>query len=126
MSWIGYTPKESSSGSTRKLGRMSKRGDVYVRTLLIQGARSVLAAARRKVQSGKPLDALRQWAITLADRRGFNKATVGLANTTHRDVGSAATRRERVRQLARIVWATWKHDRVFDADHALSQRIQPA
>ncbi len=108
-SWIGFTPKESSSGSTRTLGRMSKRGDVYVRTLLIQGARSVLAAARRKAQSGKPLDALRQWAITLADRRGFNKAAVGLAN-----------------KLARIVWATWKHDRVFNADHALSQRMQPA
>jgi transposase len=105
-SWIGFTPKESSSGSTRKLGRMTKRGDVYVRTLLIQGARSVLAAARRKVQSGKPLDALRLWAITLADRRGFNKAAVGLAN-----------------KLARILWATWRHDRVFDADHALSQRI---
>lgn len=108
-SWIGFTPKESSSGSTRTLGRMSKRGDVYVRTLLIQGARSVLAAARRQQQSGKPLDALRRWAITLADRRGFNKAAVGLAN-----------------KLARIVWATWKHDRVFNGDHALSQSVQPA
>ncbi len=108
-SWIGFTPKESSSGSTRTLGRMSKRGDVYVRTLLIQGARSVRAAARRKQQSGKPLDALRQWAITLADRRGFNKAAVGLAN-----------------KLARIVWATWKHDRAFDGNHALGKSLQPA
>lgn len=108
-SWIGFTPKESSSGSTRKLGRMSKRGDVYVRTLLIQGARSVLAAAKRKQQAGKPLDALRQWAITLAERRGFNKAAVGLAN-----------------KIARIVWATWKHDRDFDGDHALNQTLHTA
>lgn len=108
-SWIGFPPKESSSGSTRTLGRMSKRGDVYVRTLLIQGARSVLAAARRKHKSGKPLDALRQWALNLADRRGFNKAAVGLAN-----------------KIARIVWATWKHDRAFDGNYALGRNHQPA
>ena len=100
-SWLGFTPKEHSSGSSRKLGRMSKRGDVYVRTLLIQGARSVLAAARRAQRAGKRLDRLRTWAIAVADRRGFNKAAVGLAN-----------------KLARIAWATWKHERTFDADHA--------
>lgn len=101
-SWLGFTPKEHSSGGTRKLGRMSKRGDVYVRTLLIQGARSVLAAARRAKAAGKSLDRLKTWALQLADRRGFNKAAVGLAN-----------------KLARIVWATWKHGRGFDANHAL-------
>lgn len=108
-SWIGFTPKETSSGSSRILGGMSKRGDVYVRTLLIQGARSVLAAARRKQQSGKPLDALRQWAFDLADRRGFNKAAVGLAN-----------------KLARIIWATWKHDREFNGDHNLKHATATA
>jgi transposase len=108
-SWIGFTPKETSSGSSRTLGRMSKRGDVYVRTLMIQGARSVLASARRKQQSGQPLDALRQWALDLADRRGFNKAAVGLAN-----------------KLARIVWATWKHDRVFNGDYSLEDILQAA
>jgi len=108
-SWIGFTPKETSSGSSRTLGGMSKRGDVYVRTLMIQGARSVLASARRKQQCGKPLDALRQWALDLADRRGFNKAAVGLAN-----------------KLARIVWATWKHDRVFNGDHSLEHALQAA
>jgi len=58
--------------------------DVYVRTLFIQGARAVVAAAIRKHNAKHPLDTLRTWAVELADRRGFNKAAVGLANTTHR------------------------------------------
>jgi transposase len=99
-SWLGFTPKEYSSGSTRKLGRMSKCGDVYCRTLLIQGARAVLAAAKRAQAAGKPLDRLRSWALTLAERRGFNKAAVGLAN-----------------KLVRILWATWHHARSFDGDY---------
>ena len=93
---------------------------------LIKGARSVPVAAKRKQQADKPRDALRQWAITLADRRGFNNAAVCLANTTLRDVGSAATRRERVRQVARIIWATWKHDRAFDGNHVPGKNLQPA
>jgi transposase len=56
-----------------------------------------------------PLDALRQWALDLADRRDFNKAAVSLAN-----------------KVARILWATWKHDRVFNADHALEQGFASA
>jgi transposase len=99
-SWLGFTPKEHSSGSTRQLGRMSKCGDVYCRTLLIQGARAVLAAAKRAQAAGKPLDRLRAWALALAERRGFNKAAVGLAN-----------------KLVRILWATWHHARTFDGDY---------
>lgn len=99
-SWLGFTPKEHSSGSTRQLGRMSKCGDVYCRTLLIQGARAVLAAAKRAQAAGKPLDRLRAWALALAERRGFNKAAVGLAN-----------------KIVRIVWATWHHARTFDGDY---------
>lgn len=107
--WIGFPPKENSSGSTRRMGRMSKRGDVYVRTLLIQGARAVLSAAMTKRKQHQPLDLLRQWAVEVFDRRGFNKAAVALAN-----------------KLARIVWATWKHDRAFNADYALRLRAQNA
>ena len=88
-SWLGFTPKEHSSGSTRTLGRMSKRGDVYCRTLLIQGARAVLAAAKRAQVAGKPMDRLRSWAIALAERRGFNKAAVALANKLARIVCAA-------------------------------------
>jgi transposase len=90
-SYLGLTPRESSSGMRRRLGAISKRGDVYLRTLLIHGARSVLNAARRKAP-----DRLRAWALARQAARGHNKAATALAN-----------------KLARIVWAVWKHDRPF-------------
>jgi transposase len=62
-SWFGLTPKEHSSGSTRHLGRISKRGDRYLRMLLTHGARSVLRAATAAQRVGRPLDGLRQWAL---------------------------------------------------------------
>ncbi len=86
--------KESSSGSRRRLGRISKRGDIYLRTLLIHGARSVLFHARR----ASTHDHLRTWALALYTRGTRNKAVVALAN-----------------KLARIVWSTWKHERTYEA-----------
>lgn len=58
-SWLGITARESSSGERRRLGRISKRGDVYLRTLLIHGARSVLNAAIASDRRGRCLDRLR-------------------------------------------------------------------
>ena len=58
-SWFGLTPKERSSGNTRTLGRISKRGDRYLRMLLTHGARSVLHAAARATLAGKRIDGLR-------------------------------------------------------------------
>jgi transposase len=55
-SWFGLTPKEYSSGSSRKLGRISKRGDRYLRMLLTHGARSVLRMASLARQAGRRLD----------------------------------------------------------------------
>jgi transposase len=100
-SWLGLTPREYSSGERRRLGGISKRGDVYLRTLLIHGARSALLAAHRQQRSGRPLDHLRHWAVQCERQRGHNVATVALAN-----------------RLARIVWATWKHGRAFDGNWA--------
>ena len=57
-SWFGLTPKEHSSGGTRHLGRISKRGDRYLRMLLTHGARSVLRAASVAVRAGKTVDGL--------------------------------------------------------------------
>jgi len=57
-SYLGLTPRESSSALRRRLGSISKRGDVYLRTLLIHGARSVLLAAKRRTP-----DRLRAWAL---------------------------------------------------------------
>jgi transposase len=88
-SYVGLVPREHSSGLKRRLGRISKRGDVYLRTLLIHGARSVLRAARTKQQP----DRLRAWALRLHQKQGYNLAAVALAN-----------------KLARIVWAVWKTD----------------
>jgi transposase len=78
--WFGLTPKEHSSGSTRRIGRISKRGDRYLRMLLTHGARSVLRAATTAVQSGRTLDRLRAWALAVQTRTNHNKATCALAN----------------------------------------------
>jgi transposase len=88
-SYLGLTPRESSSELRRRLGAISKRGDVYLRTLLIHGARSVLLAANRRHP-----DRLKAWALAKQTARGHNKAATALAN-----------------KLARIIWAVWKHDR---------------
>ncbi|WP_349770723.1 transposase [Steroidobacter cummioxidans] len=73
-------PKEYSSGQTRRIGRISKRGDHYLRTLLVHGARAVIAHAQRAVQNGQSVDALRRWALSVRQRRNQNKATCALAN----------------------------------------------
>lgn len=78
--WFGLTPKEHSSGSSRRLGRITKRGDRYLRMLLTHGARSVLNAARLSQRRGRALDPLRAWALGIAQRSHHNKATCALAN----------------------------------------------
>jgi transposase len=87
-SYLGLTPRERSTGSTRRLGAITKRGDVYLRMLLIHGARAVLAAA---AQQREP-DAVRRWALDTAKRLGHNKATVALANKLARYAWAVATR----------------------------------
>jgi transposase len=79
-SWFGLTPKENSSGQHRRLGRISKRGDVYLRVLLTHGARSVIHAATMKKRAGHPLDPLRTWALGVEARSNRNKAVCALAN----------------------------------------------
>jgi transposase len=92
-SYLGLTPREYSSGLKRYLGRISKRGHGYLRTLLIHGARSVLLHARRQ----QP-DRLRAWANDLGKTHVHNKAAVAVAN-----------------KLARIVWAVWTRETSFAA-----------
>ncbi|MEP7246985.1 MAG: transposase, partial [Gammaproteobacteria bacterium] len=79
-SWFGLTPKESSSGSSRHLGRISKRGDKYLRMLLTHGARSVLCAAAAAVNRGTQITRVRLWATQLQRRVKHNKAVCALAN----------------------------------------------
>ena len=99
-SWLGLTPKEHSSGSRRHLGGISKRGDKYVRTLLIHGARTVLLGARRNENAGRPLSPLQQWALGVQARSNHNKAACAVAN-----------------KLARIAWASWANGTCFDANY---------
>jgi len=79
-SWFGLTPKEHSSGGNRKLGRISKQGDSYLRMLLTHGARSVLRAAAVALSKGQQLTGIRRWAVDLQQRSNHNKATCALAN----------------------------------------------
>jgi transposase len=70
--WLGLTPRQYSSGGKTKLGAITKRGDVHLRTLLIHGTRSVLLRARDN-------DGKNRWLLNLKARRGANVAAVALA-----------------------------------------------
>jgi len=112
-SWLGLTPKEHSSGSTRRLGRISKRGDRYLRMLLTHGARSVLRASTVAQRAGRSVDDLRQWAQAVQGRTHHNKAACALANkmaricyATLRDAVSYAEKSPRLaKKLARSAYA---------------------
>jgi transposase len=97
-SYLGLTPRETSSGLRRRLGAISKRGDPYLRMLLIHGARAVLLHAKKRTA---PKDRLRTWALGREQARGHNKAAVALAN-----------------KLARIVWAVWCNGQAYDGQDA--------
>jgi transposase len=95
-SFLGLTPTEDSSAGRRRLGAISKQGDVYVRMLLTHGARSFVWHAKTAAHP----TSLQEWAVQTERRRGHNVATIGVAN-----------------KLARIVWAVWVQQRPFAADH---------
>jgi len=84
--WLGLVPRQSGTGGRVKLLGISKRGDTYLRTLLIHGARSVLTNSK----------APPHWATDLAKRRPHNVVVVALAN-----------------KMARTIWALLAHDRVY-------------
>jgi transposase len=90
---LGLTPKQHSSGGKDRLLGISKRGDAYLRSILIHGARSVIRTAKHKD------DRLSQWVTTLAVRRHPNVAAAALANKT-----------------ARIAWAMLRHGTDYQPD----------
>jgi transposase len=92
--WLGLTPRQNSSGGKHNLGHITKRGDVYLRTLLIQGAKSAVLTAHKRD------DPISRWAHALRERSGWQKAVVALANKN-----------------ARILWAVFARGRAFDARH---------
>ena len=94
---IGITPKQHSSGGKDRLLGISKRGDVYLRTLMIHGARAVVARAKHKD------DRLSRWVTGIATRKHPNVAAVALANKT-----------------ARMAWAMLRHETDYDPDFVTS------
>lgn len=88
--WLGLVPRQHSTGGKSSLGRISKRGDPYIRRLLVLGARSVAVAAERKRNHKDPnkrsINRTSQWLFNLANRRGGNRAVVALANKTARRI----------------------------------------
>jgi transposase len=94
---VGLTPRQHISGGKDRLLGISKRGDAYLRTILIHGARSVVAQARHKE------DRLSRWVTELAKRRHPNVAAVALANKT-----------------VRMAWAMMNHDTDYDPAFAAS------
>ncbi len=95
--WLGLVPKQRSSGGKAQLFGISKRGDRYLRTLMIHGARAVLGKA-----GGKD-DPRSQWISRLRERRHPNVAAVALANKN-----------------ARIVWSVLSREQEYQPDHTVT------
>ena len=85
--WLGLTPRQRSTGGRTILGGISKRGDRYLRSVLIHGARAALRAAANRE------DRRSRWAVSVQGRRGANIAAVALANKNARTAW-AVLRRE--------------------------------
>jgi transposase len=91
-SYLGLVPSEDSSGGRRRIGAISKKGNSYLRALLVQAAWNVL----RKSDSADPL---RRWGEVVAKRRGSRIAVIAVA-----------------RRLAGILWAMWRHRTAYDPE----------
>jgi transposase len=92
--WLGVVPRQASSGGTIRLGRITKRGDDYLRTLLIQGAKAAVMSADKRD------DPTSRWLVQLTARVGRQKACVAMANKN-----------------ARILWAVMTREEGFDPNH---------
>jgi transposase len=100
--WLGIVPKQHSSGGKQNLLGISKRGDTYLRTLLIHGARAVVRFAENKVEPN-------QWLCQLMGRRNKNVAAVALANKN-----------------VRIIWALLAKGATFQQNHTLVASVAVA
>ena len=99
-SYVGLVPSEKTTGGKRRLGAISKQGNSYLRTMLVQAAWSIV--------SGKDkADPLYLWATQVAKRRGKRVAVVALA-----------------RRLVGVLWAMWRDGTVYDREHLAQQGIR--
>jgi transposase len=100
--YLGLVPRQSGSGGRVQLLGISKRGDKYLRTLLIHGARSVLNNSRAAKDPST-------WLGGLMLRRPRNVASVALAN-----------------KMARQIWAILAHDRTYEPNYGSSPQLVAA
>ena len=109
--WLGLTPRQHSSGGRTRLGHISLRGNVYLRTLLVQGARSTLQSALRAdpTHAGR----LQRWIRQLHERKGYYKTLIAIAN-----------------KHARMLWAMLARGERYDADawqrYPMNPSVRPA
>ena len=99
--WIGLVPRHQGTGGNNRILGISKRGNPYLRSLLVHGARAQLQSVMRKAAKGEKLDALNHWVYDLCLKKGWNKACVALANKN-----------------ARIAWALLSKDETFNVNKA--------
>jgi transposase len=105
--WLGIVSRQNASGGKASLGGITKRGDDYLRTLLIQGAKAAVMGA------GKRDDPISRWLVQLTARVGWQKACVAMANKN-----------------ARILWSVMTRDQGYDPHHVsvkplAKQPVQP-
>lgn len=101
--WLGLVPQQYSTGGKVQLGPISKRGDRYLRSLLIHGARSVLCALKYKKEEN--LSPPMKWLKNVADRRGHNKGVVAFAN-----------------KIARVAWALLSNGTDYQDHYSTSRK----
>jgi transposase len=92
--WCGIVPRQHSSGGKTQLGAITRRGDAYLRSLLVQGAKSAVFTAHKRT------DPISRWTLALRERSGWQVAAVALANKN-----------------ARILWAMMTRGETFDPRH---------
>jgi transposase len=98
--WLGLTPRQHSTGGKTRLGGLSKQGNGYLRTLLVQGARSALQAAQRA--NIAKLTRLQRWIRSIYERRGYHKTLAAIAN-----------------KQARLIWVLLTSDEPLKAHEAV-------
>jgi transposase len=105
--WLGLTPRQNSSGGKNSLGGITKRGDMYLRMLLIQGAKSAVMTAHKRD------DVISKWLYQLREKAGWQKAAVAMANKN-----------------ARILWAIMTKGCRFNSRHVsvkpVAAEVSPA
>jgi transposase len=99
-SYIGLVPCEDTTGGNRRLGAITKKGNKYLRAILVQAAWSILT-------KGEKHDPLYLWATNVAKRRGKRIAVIALA-----------------RRLVGVLWAMWRDGTVYDAEHLAHQGVR--